>query len=509
MPVHSTASSLAEPTALSTPEPRVRNRRSAALAIILLAQLMVVLDATIVNIALPKIQTALSFSRADLSWVLNAYSLTFGGLLLLGARSGDLFGRRRVFLAGIALFTLASLAGGFTTSSTLLLLARAVQGVGAAFASPSALALLMVTFREGRERTRAIALYTAVSIGGSAVGLVAGGMLVEWTSWRWVFFVNVPIGIVLLILARRDLPETDRHTGRIDIPGALTSTIGMASLVYGFVRAAAVGWKADSTIAAFVIGVVLLATFVVVERRVATPITPLRLFADRDRVFSYLARLLLVGGMFGMFFFLTQFLQDVLGYSALVTGLAFLPLTVALFAASQVSARVLLPRFGGKRLMVGGISVSTTGVLLLTQLSQHSSYGLVLGGLRMFSIGNGLHFVPLTMTALAGVDPKDAGAASGLVNVMQQVGGSLGLSVLVTVFGTASRAAKHHVATGVNASSHTFVYAADRSFMAAALLLVIAVALVASMRSGQPRAISSEPDTAAELDAELESVAAG
>src|SRR5450432_2603807 len=271
MPVDSTASSLAEPTALSTPEPRVRNRRSAALAIILLAQLMVVLDATIVNIALPKIQSALSFSRTDLSWVLNAYSLTFGGLLLLGARSGDLFGRRRIFLAGIALFTVASLAGGLTTSSSLLLLARSVQGIGAAFASPSALALLMVMFREGAERTRAIALYTAVSIGGAAVGLVAGGVLVEWTSWRWVFFVNVPIGIVLLVLARRDLPETDRHAGRVDLPGALTSTIGMAALVFGFVRAAAAGWQAGSTIGAFVMGVVLLAAFALIETRVTTP----------------------------------------------------------------------------------------------------------------------------------------------------------------------------------------------------------------------------------------------
>src|SRR5450432_4715985 len=255
MPVNSTTSSSAERAALSTPEPPVRNRRSAALAIILLAQLMVVLDATIVNIALPKIQTALSFSRADLSWVLNAYALTFGGLLLLGARSGDLFGRRRVFLAGIALFTVASLSGGFTTSSGLLLAARAAQGVGAAFASPSALALLMVLFREGAERTRAIALYTAVSIGGSAVGLVAGGVLVQWTSWRWVFFVNVPIGLVLLVFARRDLPETPRSKGTIDYPGALTSTIGMAALVYGFVQAAALGWGATRTLTAFTVGI--------------------------------------------------------------------------------------------------------------------------------------------------------------------------------------------------------------------------------------------------------------
>jgi EmrB/QacA subfamily drug resistance transporter len=500
MPLDSAAISTVQPAA----QPKARTRRSAALAIILLAQLMVVLDATIVNIALPKIQTALSFTRADLSWVLNAYSLTFGGLLLLGARSGDLFGRRRVFLAGIALFTLASLAGGLTTSSSLLLVARAVQGVGAAFASPSALALLMVTFREGAERTRAIALYTAVSIGGSAVGLVAGGILVEWTSWRWVFFVNVPIGIVLLVLARRDLPETDRHRGRVDIPGALTSTIGMAALVYGFVRAAAVGWKADSTIAAFTIGIVLLATFVTVERRVAMPITPLRLFADRDRVFSYLARLVLVGGMFGMFFFLTQFLQDVLGYSALIAGLAFLPLTAALFAASQLSARVLLTRFGPKRLMVGGLSVSTTGLLLLTQLSATSTYPLILVALLLFGVGNGLAFVPLTMAALAGVDPKDAGAASGLVNVMQQVGGSLGLSILVTVFGTASRAARHHLATGANSASHTFVYAADRAFLAAALMLLIAVGVVASMRTRRQPAAEADD----ELLAELESVSA-
>jgi EmrB/QacA subfamily drug resistance transporter len=513
MPLNSQASSTAlspiNPHSSSTAKAAGRSHKSAALAIILLAQLMVVLDATIVNIALPKIQSALSFSRTDLSWVLNAYSLTFGGLLLLGARSGDLFGRRRVFLAGIALFTAASLAGGFTTSSSLLLLARSVQGVGAAFASPSALALLMVMFREGAERTRAIALYTAVSIGGAAVGLVAGGVLVEWTSWRWVFFVNVPIGIVLLVLARRDLPETDRHTGRVDIPGALTSTIGMAALVFGFVRAAAAGWQAGSTIAAFTVGVVLLATFALIESRVATPITPLRLFADRDRVFSYLTRLVMVGAMFGMFFFLTQFLQDVLGYSPLVSGLAFLPLTVALFAASQLAARVLLARFGPKRLMVGGLTTSTIGLLLLTQLSATSGYGLILGALLLFGIGNGLAFVPLTMASLAGVDPKDAGAASGLVNVMQQVGGSLGLSILVTVFGTASRAAQHHVATGVNASSHTFVYAADRVFLAAAVLLVIAVALVASMRSGQPRVGSSEPetpDTAAELDADLEAL---
>jgi EmrB/QacA subfamily drug resistance transporter len=488
------------------PKTEASPRRRAALAVILIAQLMVVLDATIVNIALPKIQTALSFSRTDLSWVLNAYSLTFGGLLLLGARSGDLFGRRRVFLAGIALFTVSSLAGGFTTSSSLLLASRAAQGIGAAFASPSALALLMVMFKDGAERTRAIALYTAVSIGGSAVGLVAGGMLVQWASWRWVFFVNVPIGAVLLVLARRDLPETDRRAGKIDLPGALTSTIGMAGLVYGFVRAASDGWSDAGTLAAFVVGIVLLTTFVLVETRAEMPITPLRLFASRDRSFSYVARLALIGGMFGMFFFLTQFEQNVLGYSALQSGLAFLPLTAALFIASQLSARTLMAKVGGKALMIGGISTSTVGVLLLTQLSQGSGYGLILASLLLFGAGNGLAFVPLTMSALAGVDPKDAGAASGLVNVMQQVGGALGLSILVTIFGTASRNAAKHAVAGAAGQAHVFVQAADRAFLAAAVLMALSVLMVASMgNKAQGKPASQETE---EL-AELEPVAAG
>lgn len=476
-----------------------------ALGVILLCQLMVVLDLTIVNIALPSIQSALHFSRTELSWVLNAYALTFGGLLLLGARAGDLFGRRRMFLAGIGLFTLASLAGGFTTSAGLLLFARAAQGTGAALASPSALALLMIRFREGAERARALALYTAVSIGGSAVGLIAGGVLIEWTSWRWVFFVNVPIGILLLFLARRELPETPSRPGRIDIPGALTSTLGMTALVFGFVHAASDGWRTGATVTAFVLGSGLLLAFVAIERRALTPITPLRLFADRDRSISYVARLLMVGGTFGMFFFLSQFLQEVLHYSALATGLAFLPLTIALFAASQLSARTWLPLVGARRLMAGGISLSTIGVLLLSQLSQSSSYALVLGSLLLFGIGNGTAFVPLTAASLAGVDPADAGAASGLVNVMQQVGGSLGLAVLVTVFGSAARSAAHH-GSGAASAAHSFVYGADRVFLVAAALLAVSVALVAGMRRDRAQ---PQPPRQPERVAEPEPAVAG
>jgi EmrB/QacA subfamily drug resistance transporter len=443
---------------------------------------MVVLDATIVNIALHDIKANLGFSTANLSWVVNAYTLTFGGLLLLGARAGDILGRRRVFLGGIALFTFASLAGGFAQSPAELLIARAVQGIGGALASPSALALLMVMFPTARERTRAIGLYTAVSIGGSAVGLIAGGMLSEWASWRWVLFVNVPIGVVLLVLARPTLPETERQHGRFDLAGALTSTIGMAALVYGFVHAATSGWGDTETVGSFAVGAVLLAAFVLTELRAESPITPLRLFADRNRSSSYVARLLLVAGMMGMFFFLTQFLRGVLGYSDLMTGFAFVPLTAVVFLASQLSARVLVERLGAHRLMILGITLSTSGMLWLTQLGEHSGYLALVGPLLVFGTGNGLAFVPLTSTALEGVDPRDAGAASGLVNVMQQLGGSLGLAVLVTVFGSASKSATADLPAGLSpaeAARRVFVHAADQAFWTAALFLIGTLLLVA------------------------------
>jgi EmrB/QacA subfamily drug resistance transporter len=471
------------------------NHAALILAAILTCQLMVVLDATIVNIALPEIKTDLHFSSANLSWVINAYTLAFGGLLLLGARAGDILGRRRTFLAGIGLFTTASLAGGFANSEAVLLTMRSLQGVGGALASPSALALLMTLFPEGRERIRAIGLYTTVSIGGSAVGLLAGGMLTQWASWRWVLFVNVPIGLVLIAVSRAVLPETERRRGHFDVAGALTSTVGMTALVYGFVRAASDGWGDTTTLVSFIAGVVLLGAFVATELRASSPITPLRLFADRNRVSSYLARLLLVAGMMGIVFFLTQFLQDVLGYSALTTGFAFLPLTVVLFAASQLSARTLTQRFGPRTVMAGGLSSSTVGMLWLTQLSESSSYFSVLGPLVLFGLGAGLSFVPLTMMSLAGVDPRDAGAASGLVNVMQQVGGALGLAILVTVFGSASKHAAAHPAAGASASEvarHAFLVGADRGFLVAALLLAATVVLVISAIRN-PTAANHEP----------------
>ena len=464
-----------------------RSRPNLVLALILTCQLMVVLDSTIVNIALQDIKGDLGFSTSGLSWVVNAYTLTFGGLLLLGARAGDLLGRRRVFLAGIALFTAASLVGGFAQNPAELLIARSVQGIGGAFASPSALALLMTMFPAARERTRAIGYYTAVSIGGAALGLIAGGMLSEWASWRWVFFVNVPIGAVLLVLARPNLPETAKSTGKFDLAGALTSTLGMTALVYAFVHAASDSWGDPETIGSFALGAVLLAAFVVTELHAEAPITPLRLFADRNRASSYVARLLLVAGMLGMFFFLTQFLRGVLGYSDLKTGFAFVPLTAVVFTSSQLSARYLVELVGAKRLMTIGITFSTLGMAWLTQLGEHSGYGSLVGPLVVFGLGNGLAFVPLTSAALEGVDPKDAGAASGLVNVMQQLGGSLGLAVLVTVFGAASRSAQADLPSGLSAAEgarRVYVHAADQSFwMATAFLAATWLLIVFVMRS--------------------------
>jgi len=494
-------------------------RRQLVLAVVLTVQLMVVLDATIVNIALPDISAALDFTPTGLSWVINAYTLVFGGLLLLGARAGDILGRRRVFLSGIALFTVASLLGGFATSSGLLLAARAVQGVGAALAAPSALALLMTMFPDARERTRAIGYYTAVSIGGSAVGLIAGGVLTQWVSWRWVLFVNVPIGLAVIAVALRVLPETVRGKGHFDLAGAITSTVGMAGLVYGFVRAASSSWTDPTTISAFVVGIVMLATFVGVELRAEAPIVPLRLFAGRDRATSYVARLLLVAGMMGMFFFLTQFLQNVLHYSAVVSGVAFLPLTIVLFAASQFSARVLTGRVPAKFVMATGLVSSTIGLLWMTQLHATSGYFDLFGPLVLFGLGNGLAFVPLTATSLSGVAPADAGAASGMVNVMQQVGGALGLAVLVTVFGSASRSAVSPAgASAAERAQHAFVVGADRGFLVAAAFLAATVLLVLFAIRSKPKApVAPESDSeldseARELDreaAELNAAAAG
>ncbi|MGC4943669.1 MFS transporter [Kribbella sp. DT2] len=414
-------------------------RPGVVLAVIVITQLMVILDGTVVNIAMPKIQTALDFSPANLSWVQNAYALAFGGLLLLGARAGDLLGRRRVFITGVSVFTVASALGGLAPTAELLLAARVLQGIGGAIAAPAALTLLMLTFKEGPERMKALGLYSLVSSGGASIGLVVGGMLTDWVSWRWGLFINIPIGIALVIAARRVLSETPREPGRFDVAGALTSTVGITALVYGFIRVAEAGWSSPEVLASFAAGLTLLVVFVLVERRVSHPIVPLRMFRNADRVASYLTMLLVVGTMFGMFFFLTQYLQGVLEFSPLAAGLAFLPMTGLLFASSRIVPRLTGKLDNGLMMIAGGVSV-TAGMLWLTRITLDSSYlGGVVGPLVLFGAGAGLIFIPLTGRALSGVPAEDAGAASGLLNVLQQVGGALGLGILVTVFGTASR----------------------------------------------------------------------
>ncbi|MFI6894189.1 MFS transporter [Streptomyces sp. NPDC050256] len=418
---------------------RRQGRPGIALAVIAACQLMVVLDSTIVNIALPHIQDALSFSTTDLSWVLSAYTLTFGGLLLLGGRAGDILGRRRVFMTGILVFTLASLLGGFAQEPWQLLAARALQGIGGAIASPTSLALITTTFPEGPERNRAFGVFAAVSAGGGAIGLLAGGLLTEWLDWRWVFFVNVPIGVLIAVLAPLYINESEKHPGRFDISGALTSTLGMASLVYGFIRASEEGWRDSVTLASFGAAVILLASFVLIEMRAKEPITPLRMFADRNRSGTYVIMLSLAAAMFGMFFFIVLFVQNVLAYSPIESGLAFLPVTVAIIVGAGLSQR-FLPVLGPKPFMVTGSAFTGVGLLWLTFISPDSSYlSGVLGPMLIFGFGMGLNFVTLTLTAVSGVAQHEAGAASSLLNASQQVGGSLGLSILVTVFGTASR----------------------------------------------------------------------
>ena len=480
-----------------------------ALVVICVAQLMVVLDASIVNIALPSIQRSLHFSATNLIWVINGYTLAFGGLLLLGGRTGDLFGRRRMFMIGVGIFTVASLLGGMATTEAWLIAARVVQGMGGAIAAPTALALVASTFPEGPPRNRAMGVYAAMSGAGAAIGVLLGGILTSELGWRWVLFVNVPIGIAVYAVGRSVLPETARQHGRFDFAGAFTSTFGMGALVFGFVHAASNGWSDSLTIGSFIVGVVLLASFVAVELRAEEPITPLRLLANASRSGANVARGLVFAGMFGMFFFLTQFLQNVLGYTPLQTGFAFLPIPLTVFASSQLASRVLVQRVNGKVLMLTGVGLSTLGLLLASQLTAHSSYGIILGSLLLFGAGNGLSFVTLTSASLAGVAPADAGAASGLINVTQQLGGTLGVAVLVTVFGSASKHALAHPVAGsspLELADRVFVYAADRAFVAATLFLVAGLVLVgAAVRA--PRTGRAPVQVTPTVD-ELELVAA-
>ena len=463
-----------------------------ALLVIATAQLMVVLDATVVNVALPHIQTALRFSDSSLEWVVNGYALALGGLLLLGGRAGDLLGRRRMFVTGLLLFSAASLAGGLATSQAWLLAARAVQGAGGAIVAPTALALIATTFPEGPPRNRAMGVYAAMSVAGGAAGLLAGGLLVAYASWRWVLFVNVPIGIGAALAALVVLPGTARGPGRFDLPGIITGTGGVAALVYGLSNAATSPdgtshWGDAKVVAALAGGAVLLAAFAFIEARSRHALLPVRLLRSRDRLGANLMMLAVGTTVFGVFFFLTLFVQDVWDYSALRAGVAFLPLTAAVLAASAAATR-LVPRTGARPLLLAGAVGSAAGLYWLSRLTEHGTYaGGLLGPLLVVGVGLGLLFVPLSLVALARVAETDSGVASSLLNTGRQVGGSIGLAVLGTVAWTVVADSAHGAALRSAAYQHALAAGFDRAFLVAAgialLMLVVVIAVIRVRRA--------------------------
>ena len=406
-----------------------------ALALLAAAQFVVVLDASIVNVALPSIGRALHFSQDNLSWVVNAYVLVFGGFLLLGGRMADLLGRRRLFIGGLILFALASLAGGLAQSEGWLIAARAVQGLGAALLSPAALSLVTVLFSEGSERNKAMGVWGAVAGSGGAVGVLLGGMLTEWAGWEWVLFVNVPIGIFAAAIAPRLLPESRNEGERhFDVAGAVTITAGLSLLVYALVDANSAGWGSLQTLGLGAIAVALIAGFYAIERRQKAPLVPFPgIFRIRTITGINVSAVLVAASLFSMFFFISLYMQNVLGFSALKAGLAYLPLAVGLIVTAGASAG-LVTRFGFKPVLVAGLIITAGGLVWFGQVDPNGSYvGDVLFPSLLAAVGLGLAFVSMTVAAVSGVEPHEAGLASGLINTSQQIGGALGLAILATV----------------------------------------------------------------------------
>ncbi|GGN33634.1 MFS transporter [Streptomyces fuscichromogenes] len=489
MSAHS-ASGRAPDAASVTGGPRPGGRTGPALAVIVLCQLMLVLDLMIVQIALPDMARNLGLTTGSMSWVVNAYALAFGGLLLLGGRAGDILGRRAMFLSGVALFTLASLLGGLATEGWWLLTARAVQGVGAAMASPSTLALIVSVFEEGPRRARAIGVYSVVGGAGAALGLILGGVLTDVASWRWVLFVNVPVGVLVLALTPFLIGETPRRPGRFDLLGALTSTLGMAALVYGVISASDAGWGATATRVSCGAAVVLLPLFLVVESRARQPVLRLGLFRGRTRAGAYVAVLLVQGSMIGVLFFLSRYVQQVLHFTPLEAGLCFLPVTAVVVPLAKVVIGAFA-RFGGRPLVVFGAGLIALADLWLSRLGPDSGYlGGVLPALLVYGCGIAFSTIPLTMLAVSGVPPEEAGTASSVLNSLQQVGGSLGLAILVTVFDQGERRAARnapHRAGTETAAGHLLTAGIDRGFTAAACFAAATVLPALLVLPGRPK----------------------
>ncbi|MFJ3771500.1 MFS transporter [Streptomyces sp. NPDC090075] len=484
MSAPSSPSVSATPAGVPPGSPHPAGLRS-ALLVIVAAYMMVGVDSTVVNVALPDIQRNLGFSRTGLSWVLNAYTLAFGGLLLLGGRVGDIVGRRRTLGAGALLFALSSLLGGVAAEGGWLLAARALQGVGAALIAPSTLALITTNFPQGPRRHHALSVYSSMAGIGASVGLVLGGMLTSWASWRWALLINVPIGIALFLALPRFVAETPRHAGRFDAAGALTGTAGMTSLVYAFIRVSEEGWTDTQSLLGFGCAVALLCGFTLIESRAGQPIMPLRLFADRDRAGGYLTIMLLPAGMFGAFYFLTLVCQQVLAYSPLRAGVAFLPMTLAMFTVVRLLPK-LLARFGAKPILLTGTTLLVAAGGWLWRLRPGDGYATgLLGPLLLLGMGVGLSFMPLNATILARIEPREAGAAAGLMQTLQWLGGTLGLAVLVTVYGTATR---HATGTPAQVLTH----GAARAFGIGALVAAVAF-LVAAFVITNPRRERARP----------------
>jgi len=453
-------------------------KRWQALALLCIAQFMVILDASIVNIALPTIGTALDFSQDDLSWVVNAYVLTFGGFLLLGGRLADLLGRRRVFMTGLVIFAIASLAGGFAESDIQLVVARAVQGLGAAIVSPAALSIITVTFKEGAERNKALGAWGAVAGSGGAVGVLLGGVLTDGLGWEWVLWVNVPIGIVAALLAPRLIAESRSEAkGRsFDIPGAVTITAGLSLLVYAIVNAEKAGWGSTETIVLLAISAALIVAFVAIEQRTLAPLVPFRIFRLPTLTGANAVGLLVGASLFSMFFFASLYMQQVLGYGAIKAGLSYLPLSAGIIISAGVSSQ-LSTRIGFKPVLVTGLVLIAAALFWWSQVSPDGSYVAdILGPSVVAAIGLGLAFVSITIAAVAGVDERESGLASGLINTSQQVGGALGLAILATIANSVSDD-KFATATTPAEQGAALTEGFQQAFLAGAGLAVLALIL--------------------------------
>ena len=460
------------------------------LVLVCIAQFMVILDATVVNVALPSIQNDLGLSEANLQWIVNAYALVFGGFLLLGGRAGDLLGRKRLFLAGVVVFTVASLLNGLATSSTWLISTRALQGLGAAFISPAALAIISTTFSEGKERGKALGVWAAIASGGSAVGLVLGGVLTQAFSWPWIFFINVPIGVAAFVLSLRLIPESiDEHAERsFDVAGAVTATAGLMTLVYAIVKAQSDGWTSALTLSTFAAAAILLTSFVLIEQRATAPLVRLSIFRVRSLTAANVVMFLVASGLFAMFFFNTLYLQKVLDYGPLKAGLAFLPFTAGIMISAGLASQ-FAPKIGVRPVAIVGMIVTAVGLLLLARIPVHGSYVAdVMPSILLTSLGMGAVFVPLTLVATTGLEDSDQGLASGLFNTSQQIGGALGLAVLSTL--AASQAGSTSKASLVH--GFHWAFAGGAGFVLAALVLLVVLLRRRDVERIQAAAIKAE-----------------